>query len=154
MTEAGRPGPFPERTTSSERSASIAPGDPLKRVAWKASARRGEFDGAGVTSKSSATSCGSSWARPIKTLGGDEKGLAPLDHAIDEAVAVAEAHLVRGDQVGLVVCGARVLFRLEPASGPSQAAKIAAGLVSRKWHARPRSERPGSGRRGDVYSIT
>jgi hypothetical protein len=56
-------------------------------------------------------------------------GHAPLDHAIDEAMAVAEAHLGRGDHVGLVVCGARVLSRLPPERGPAQAAHIAQALV-------------------------
>jgi uncharacterized protein (DUF58 family) len=56
-------------------------------------------------------------------------GHAPLDHAIDEAMAVAEAHLARGDHVGLAICGARVLSRLPPERGPAQAAKIAQALV-------------------------
>jgi uncharacterized protein (DUF58 family) len=56
-------------------------------------------------------------------------GHAPLDHAIDEAMAVAEAHLARGDHVGLVVTAGRVLSRLAPERGPSQAAHVAQALV-------------------------
>jgi uncharacterized protein (DUF58 family) len=57
-------------------------------------------------------------------------GSAPLDHFIDEAIAVADAHLGRGDQVGLVVCGARVLARLPCKGGPAHAASIASALIS------------------------
>jgi uncharacterized protein (DUF58 family) len=127
LTEAGRPGTLSGDGYELREIREHRSGDPLKRVAWKASARRGklmvrdheqeERDVVWIVLDASVEL----WAGAA--------GHAPLDHSIDEAMAVAEAHLGRGDQVGLVVCGARVLARLPPERGPAQSAHIAQALV-------------------------
>jgi uncharacterized protein (DUF58 family) len=128
LTEAGRPGPLSGDGYELREIREHRAGDPLKRVAWKASARRGklmvrdheqeERDVVWLIVDASVEL----WAGLL--------GHAPLDYAIDEAGAVAEAHLGRGDNVGLVVCGGRVLARVPPARGPAQGALILSTLVS------------------------
>ena len=128
LTEAGRPGPFSGDGYELREIREHRAGDPLKRVAWKASARRGKLMVRGYEQEERdvvwlvVDASVELWAGP--------PGRAPLDHAIDEATAVAIAHLGRGDHVGLVVCGARVLARIAPGRGPAQAAQIASALVS------------------------
>jgi len=103
------------------------PGDPFRRIAWKASARRGllvvkEFDRE---------------ERDVVLLVLDASvelwagtmGQAPLDESIDLTAALAASHLSAGDLVGLCVMGARELGRVAPDSGRRQAARIASLLV-------------------------
>lgn len=103
------------------------PGDPFRRIAWKASARRGklvvrefereERDVVFLVLDASVEL----WAGPV--------GLAPLDHAIDMVAAVAARHLSNGDRVGLVVVGGRELGWVAADTGRGQARRIAAALV-------------------------
>jgi uncharacterized protein (DUF58 family) len=128
LTEAGRPGPLSGDGYELREIREHRAGDPLKRVAWKASARRGklmvrdheqeERDVVWLIVDASVEL----WAGLL--------GQAPLDYAIDEAAAVAEAHLGRGDNVGLLICAGRVLARIPPARGPAHGALIASTLVS------------------------
>jgi len=128
LVEAGRPGPFSGDGYELREIREHRAGDPLKRIAWKASARRGKLMARDHEQEE----------RDIVWLVVDASvelwaglpGRAPLDHALDEVVAVADAHLGRGDHVGLIVCGARVLARLEPARGPTHASLVAGTLVS------------------------
>src|SRR5215831_14756254 len=127
LTEAGRPGTLSGDGYELREIREHRAGDPLKRVAWKSSARRGKL----MVRDHEQEERDVVWIvvdASIELWAG-APGRAPLDHAIDEAMAVAEAHIARGDQVGLVVCGARVLSRLAPDRGPAQAAHIAAALV-------------------------
>lgn len=97
-------------------------GDPLKRIAWRASARRGklmvrdyelqEHEVVWLILDASVEL----WAGPA--------GSAPLDVAIDELSALADHHLSMGDSVGLVVVGARKLKWLAPQSGPHALGKV------------------------------
>lgn len=103
------------------------PGDPYKRIAWKASARRGrlliiekeqeETDNVWVFIDASVDSA----SGPL--------GHSALDRAIDEAVATIDAHLARGDAVGLAVVGARVLAEIPPGRGPRHAAELVSALT-------------------------
>ncbi len=104
------------------------PGDSFKRIAWKASARRGklmvrdylreERDVVWLVVDASVEL----WA--------GAPGAAPLDVATDEAAAVAAFHLGRGDRVGLAVIGARELAWLEPDRGPRHAAQLMSALAT------------------------
>ncbi len=103
-------------------------GDAFKRIAWKASAKRGrlivremereERDVVWLVLDASAEL----WAGP--------EGKAPLDDGVDEFAALAARHLARGDQVGLVVFASRPRTWLPPAGGRGHGAKIAAALTS------------------------
>jgi uncharacterized protein (DUF58 family) len=126
LSERGRPGPLAGEGDSLRELREHQPGDPFRRIAWKASARRGrlmvreyeqeEHDVVFVLLDASVEH----WSgRP---------GEAALDHAIDEAAAVAVKHLGRGDAVGLGIIGARPLAWLDAARGPAQALRVALAL--------------------------
>ncbi|MBK8256616.1 MAG: DUF58 domain-containing protein [Polyangiaceae bacterium] len=103
------------------------PGDPFRRIAWKASARRGmllvrdfereERDVVWIVLDANVQH----WAGPV--------GRAPLDYMIDEAAAVANRHLGRGDRVGLYLYATTARVFLNPEDGPAQGSKIAHALV-------------------------
>lgn len=128
VTEAGRPGPFSGDGYDLREIREHRAGDPLKRVAWKASARRGKL----MVRDHEQEERDVVWLvlDASVELWAGVPGTSPLDFAIDEVAAVAAAHLSRGDNVGLAVCGSRILARLAPGRGPRQIAEIGAALVS------------------------
>jgi uncharacterized protein (DUF58 family) len=103
------------------------PGDPFKRIAWRASARRGKLlvreyeqeqrDTAWVVLDGSVEL----WAGP--------PGTAPLDLLVDEAAALVSQHLRLGDRVGLAVVASRVLEWVPPARGPAHGSKLLEALA-------------------------
>jgi uncharacterized protein (DUF58 family) len=105
-----------------------APGDPFKRIAWKASARRGrllvremereERDVVWLVVDASVEL----WAGP--------PGHAPLDHVVDDVAARAARHLARGNRVGLVVFASRLRSWIAPNEGAAHAATLAGALAS------------------------
>ena len=104
------------------------PGDPFKRIAWKASARRSKL----LVREMEREERDIVWLvidASVELWAGDE-GTAPLDIAVDEVGAVAARHLARGDKVGLVVFASRIRTWLVPDSGPRQATRIVAALAS------------------------
>jgi uncharacterized protein (DUF58 family) len=102
-------------------------GDPFKRIAWRASARRGklmvremeheERDVVWIVLDASAE------------LWSGAPGTAPLDLAIDDAAALAGQHLSHGDSVGLIVVASHVLATIEPAKGPAHGSKLFEALA-------------------------
>jgi uncharacterized protein (DUF58 family) len=124
---AGRPGRSRGDGSDLRELREHQPGDPFRRIAWKASARRGmllvrdfereERDVLWVVVDASVEL----WAGPI--------GRAPLDLAIDEAAAVATRHLSRGDRVGLCIFAAGQRVWIPPDQGPGHAQKIAHALT-------------------------
>ena len=104
------------------------PGDPFRRIAWKASARRRklivremereERDVVWLLLDASVEL----WAGP--------PGRAPLDFGVDEIAALATRHLARGDHVGLIVTASRLRSWIPPATGGAHAMRIAAALTS------------------------
>ena len=104
------------------------PGDPFKRIAWKASAKRGQLlvremereerDIVWLVLDASVEL----WSGPL--------GRAPLDTGVDEIAAIAARHLGRGDHVGLVVTASRLRSWIEPDSGAAHAGRIAGSLAS------------------------
>lgn len=103
------------------------PGDAFKRIAWKASARRGQL----FVREYEREERDVVWLLLDASvdLWAGKTGSAPLDHAIDEVAAVAQRHLGRGDRVGLVILGARVLARIEPDRGPKHGVTILRALA-------------------------
>jgi uncharacterized protein (DUF58 family) len=124
----GRPGTFAGEGDSLRELREHQPGDPFRRIAWKASARRAQLlvreyereerDVVWVLLDASIEL----WSGPV--------GRAPLDLAIDEAATVALRHLRRGDHVGLAVVGARTLAFIEPGSSPGHALKLVNALAN------------------------
>ena len=103
-------------------------GDPFKRIAWKASARRGQL----MVRETERDERDVVWLMLDASveLWAGEPGRAPLDAMVDEVAAAAAYHLGRGDLVGLAVVASRLRTFLQPASGSAHAAKISAALAS------------------------
>ncbi len=125
----GRPGPLSGDGMELRELREHQPGDPFKRIAWKASARRGtlmvrdyereERDVVWLLLDASVE------------LWSGAPGSAPLDTAIDEVAAVAQRHLARGDRVGIGIIGERVLEWITPDRGPAQGIRLMTALAER-----------------------
>ncbi len=123
----GRPGPLAGEGLELRELREHRPGDPFKRIAWKASARRGKL----MVSETELEERDVVWIlidASVENWAG-KPGHAPLDAALDEAAAVVEQHLARGDRVGLGLFGARILTWLAPARGPKHATNLMAALA-------------------------
>ncbi len=103
-------------------------GDPFKRIAWKASARRGQL----MVRETERDERDVVWLflDASVELWAGEPGRAPLDSMVDEVAAAAAYHLGRGDLVGLAVVASRLRTFLQPDGGAVHGAKIAAALAS------------------------
>jgi len=120
--DQGRASPFSGDSGDIRELRQHQPGDPFRRIAWKASARRGELlvreyereERDVVFLLIDAAS----------ELAAGRPGDAALDQVLDQAAAVAARHLGRGDRVGLGVIGRRVLAWLEPARGAAHAGRL------------------------------
>ncbi|MBN2193141.1 MAG: DUF58 domain-containing protein [Polyangiaceae bacterium] len=127
QTTAGRPGPFSGDGSALRELREHQPGDPFKRIAWRASARRGslvvrdfereERDVVWLLLDASVEL----WAGP--------PGLAPLDLAVDEVAAAGSRHLAQGDRVGLAVVASRELAWLRPDRGPGREIELCSVLA-------------------------
>lgn len=98
------------------------PGDPFKRIAWKASGRRGKL----LVREMEHEERSLVWVLLDASveLWSGATGVAPLDGLIDDAAALVDRHLHRGDRVGAVVVGARRLGLVAPERGPAHAARL------------------------------
>jgi uncharacterized protein (DUF58 family) len=124
---SGRPGRSRGEGSDLRELREHQPGDPFRRIAWKASARRGvllvrdfereERDVIWLVLQASVDL----WSGPL--------GRAPLDGAIDEVAAMATRHLSRGDRVGLILTAPGLRISIPPDLGPSQGGKIAHALT-------------------------
>jgi uncharacterized protein (DUF58 family) len=126
--EAGRPTNLTGEGDSLKELREHVPGDAFKRIAWKASARRGKL----VVREMERDQRDVVWLLVDASveLWAGELGHAPLDHAVEQVASLAARHLAKGDRVGLVVTASRTRSWLAPATGPSHASKIAAALAS------------------------
>jgi len=122
----GRPGAFAGDSDSLRELREHRAGDAFRRIAWKASARRGQL----LVREYEREERDVVWVLLDASveLWAGEMGRAPLDVAIDEAAAVALRHLRRGDFVGLAVVGARTLAFIEPATSPGHALTLMGAL--------------------------
>jgi uncharacterized protein (DUF58 family) len=126
--EAGQPASLAGEGDELRELREHVPGDAFKRIAWKASARRGQLvvremereerDVVWFVLDASVEL----WAGPF--------GRAPLDHGVDEIAALSVRHLARGDQAGLAVTASRMRAWITPAGGAAHAQRIAAALAS------------------------
>ena len=124
---AGRPGPFSGDGSELRELREHRPGDPFKRIAWKASARRGQL----LVRDFEREERDVVWLLLDASveLWSGKPGTAPLDLAIDQVAAVAQRHLARGDRVGLAVVASRRLAWLPPDRGPAQEIEICSVLA-------------------------
>ena len=101
-------------------------GDPFKRIAWRASARRGRL----VVREMERQERDVVWVVLDASVDGwaGIPGAAPLDRAVEEVSAVAARHLGRGDRVGIVIYASRGRAWIVPAGGPTQAGLIVGAL--------------------------
>ena len=104
-----------------------APGDDVRSIDWKATARRGgpvvrEWQPERNQTVWLLLDCG----RHLSARLSD--GRVKLDHAVDAALALARAAATRGDRAGAVLFGAEVGRVVPPRSGRSQLAPLADAL--------------------------
>jgi uncharacterized protein (DUF58 family) len=125
---AGAPDPHPGPGTELYELREHVSGDPFKRIAWKASARRGRL----MVRELEREDRDVVWIvlDAAVELWGGPLGRAPLDYGIDEVAAIANRHLSRGDRVGLAVVGSSPRSWLSPARGPAQGMRIAELLIT------------------------
>jgi uncharacterized protein (DUF58 family) len=103
------------------------PGDPFKRIAWKASAKRGQL----LVRETDRTERDVVWLvlDASVELWAGLLGHAPLDQGVEELASLATQRLSRGDRVGLVVAASRIRAWIPPDGGSKQAARIASALA-------------------------
>ncbi|HEX9242397.1 MAG TPA: DUF58 domain-containing protein [Anaeromyxobacter sp.] len=104
-----------------------APGDDVRSIDWKATARRGgpvvrEWQPERNQTVWLLLDCG----RHLSARLAD--GRVKLDHAVDAALALARAAVVRGDRAGAVLFGAEVERVVPPGTGRAQLAPLAEAL--------------------------
>jgi len=102
------------------------PGDPYRRIAWKASARRGRL----LIVEKEEEQADTVWVLIEASMeaASGPPGNTALDGAIDRAMAAIESHLARGDRVGLAIVGTRILSRIQPGHGPGHRARLITAL--------------------------
>jgi uncharacterized protein (DUF58 family) len=127
QAEEGRPGRLRGEGGELRELREHQSGDPFRRIAWKASARRGvlmvreyekdERDVVWLVLDAAVDH----WAGP--------PGEAALDRAIDELASVAVRHARSGDRVGLAVIGTRTLCFEKPERGITHATHLIEKLM-------------------------
>jgi uncharacterized protein (DUF58 family) len=126
--ETGRRGRGPGHADEIRELRDHGPGDPLKRVAWKASARRGRL----LVREMEREEGDVVWLvvdASIELWAG-QPGTAPLDRVADEVASLATRLLRRGERVGLAITASRTRSWIVPKLGAAQGARIAEALLS------------------------
>ncbi|MFC1642119.1 DUF58 domain-containing protein [Myxococcota bacterium] len=127
VSHAGRPGPLSGDGTELRELREHQPGDPFRRIAWKASARRRAL----MVCDYEREERDRVWLLldgSVELWSGD-LGWAPLDLALDELASVADRHLRQQDSVGLAVIAGRVLSWVPPEQGIGHLARIQEALA-------------------------
>ena len=108
------------------------PGDALRKIAWKASAKRGIL----LVRDEELTERQTLWVLfdASLELWAGEIGQAALDDAVDQVASLLQRHIALGDQVGLAVLAARVLAWVPPDSGSKHMAHLVKGLLCSAQH--------------------
>lgn len=93
------------------------PGDPFRRIAWKASARKGkllvrETEDEAQTTRMLVIDVSA-------TMRGNDAGLAKIDYAIELVAQSARISAAGGDRLGLVAFDSRVVAVVPPGSDPA-----------------------------------
>jgi hypothetical protein len=124
-------------------------GDALRKIAWKASAKRGQL----LVRDEELPERQSIWVLLDSSieLWSGKIGSAPLDEAVDRVSALLQGHIRRGDRVGVGVIASRVLAWTPPETGTKQRALVMRALLcsSQQWDA----DRSGSDEHHVVRSV-
>jgi uncharacterized protein (DUF58 family) len=120
--DRGRPGPVAGDGEQLRELREHRAGDALRRVAWKATAKRGRL----MVREYEREERDVVWfvLDASIELGAGSPGYTPLDRAIDEVSGYVTRHAARGDRIGLVVVAARTLNLLKPDRGTAHTARI------------------------------
>jgi uncharacterized protein (DUF58 family) len=126
--DAGRPSPLAGEGDEIRELREHVPGDPFKRIAWRASAKRGQL----VVREMERDERDVVWLLLDASveLWAGPPGRAPLDEGVDEMASLVSRHIARGDRVGLVVTASRVRAWIPPGRGTAHAARLALALMS------------------------
>ncbi len=124
--DRGRPGPVAGDGDQLRELREHRAGDALRRVAWKATAKRGRL----MVREYEREERDVVWFMLDASveLGAGNPGYTPLDRAIDEVSGYVTRHAARGDRVGLAVIGARTLTLLKPDRGTAHTSRILQAL--------------------------
>jgi uncharacterized protein (DUF58 family) len=127
-SELGRAAASPGEGDEMRELRNHAPGDPFKRIAWKASARRGRL----LVREMERDERDVIWlvVDASVDLWAGKPGSAPLDRVMEDVASRAARLLRRGERVGLVVAAARLRSWIAPEPGPLHGSTIAAALAS------------------------
>jgi len=106
---------------------SYQPGDALRKLAWKASARRGTL----LVRDEELLERQTVWVLVDASieLWGGTIGNSPLDEGIDRVASILHKHVSLGDRVGLGLLSSRVLEWIAPDSGMPHWARLRQGLL-------------------------
>jgi uncharacterized protein (DUF58 family) len=124
-------------------------GDPLKRVAWKASARRGKL----MVRKYEVEERESVWLLLDASveLWAGRLGSAPLDLTIDCAAELARRHLRAGHEVGLELIATEGVRRIAAGRGAGQQQRLLEALARTPAMLEP--QRSGLDERGIAHKV-
>ena len=124
----GKPSKRKGESTSVRELRDYCFGDSMRKVAWKASARRGKL----LVRETEQEEVQSSFYvldASVELWAGDP-GTSPLDHAVHELAKSIRASIARGERVGLAVVASRVLAWVEVGSGPAHTEAIEQALFA------------------------
>ena len=125
--ETGRPAALPGEGDELRELRDHSAGDPFRRIAWKASARRGRL----LVREMERDDRDIVWhvvEASVELLAGSP-GSAPLDRVIEEVARRTTRALRAGHRVGLVVVASRLRAWIAPAGGAGHADLIASALA-------------------------
>jgi uncharacterized protein (DUF58 family) len=127
-TEGGRGGNAAGDGNELRELRDHAYGDPFKRIAWKASARRARL----LVREMEREERDVVWlvVDASVELWAGAAGESPLDRVIDEVAGLSVRHLGEGDRVGLVILASRLRSWIDPKTGAVHGALIAGSLAS------------------------
>lgn len=103
------------------------PGDPFRRIAWNATARRGRFVVRETEDESQATRV--LVVDASATMRGDDRGRAKIDHVIELTAQAARLAQSTGDALGLVGFDARVVTAVPPGDAVAHLRAVVAAAL-------------------------
>ena len=103
------------------------PGDSFRRIAWKASARRGKLVIRETEDEAQTTRM--LIIDASATMRGDDRGAAKIDYAIELVAQAARISMAGGDRLGLIGFDARVVAHIGPTAHAAHMRSLIAAAV-------------------------